>query len=799
MIIDSSIITKPIITNPIKINKNTFVYLIYYPNAGYSLLSDVNKSCLLNSIESTKTPNELENIRQTIARKNNNSHKLEENLKDSKELEQLYKILDNYIYKSYKLNDNEPADKSNYINTWETLGELIGDLEDIALFNYAEYKINNQPKHLRKYLLNDDLFIATLKDSFKLYTEDKHGNNIIDAKTAKNKANDELKNIQRHINIVKNDLTKLNLFCRANDIKKSALKTERLNKEIIAGLNLNPMQSLQYSNDKIHKTNLPQFLINEFDIKTVYENGKLNKYYYNKNNGYYTFLNVPTLQQLITENYDITLTYNDVRTGFEAISTTDKKQENLLLFKNGVYDINLIDNKDIGQTGFIEDLETQEYFTTNLIGFSQKDNTIKLLEFDTGLFLSDFLKPKDLNEPMTLTEKTLRQILIPKNNKTDISLFQDYLERLGSCILKKRVSKSASFLYGSGDDGKSILKLLLELIYNVGVKNITPSVFDDAFNANDFLNKNVMVLDEVDKKFLDSSTFKNEFKNMVSLTGNKTQRAIYSNEMIHIKQFPLLFILSNELPTVNMGERNLLSRYDVFFMPNKFVSKSELNKYDNVYLKNENLADDIKKDYNGLSWLITASILAFKDMINNNREFRRTQTENETLRILLNKSIEEEFILLYTELNTGATPAEYITNKEILEQFNKYMELKGEYNNKSNEENSKKIGYTLKRVYPDLKHNNRYPRKYNIKLKSFDDVIKENKQVYIINEDLTETEVNNITYLDSDSRLIYKDIQNGINTINKLNRKYSNIDIRDCLNNLYNCNLIINTFNTSIV
>ena len=89
MIIDSNIITKPIITNPIKINKNTFVYLIYYPNAGYSLLSDVNKSCILNSIESTKTPNELENIRQTIARKNN-SHKLEENLKDSKELEQLY-------------------------------------------------------------------------------------------------------------------------------------------------------------------------------------------------------------------------------------------------------------------------------------------------------------------------------------------------------------------------------------------------------------------------------------------------------------------------------------------------------------------------------------------------------------------------------------------------------------------------------------------------------------------------------------------------------------------------------------
>ena len=75
---------------------------------------------------------------------------------------------------------------------------------------------------------------------------------------------------------------------------------------------------------------------------------------------------------------------------------------------------------------FIETDDTKQYFTIQKIGIKQDDGSIKLLTYDTDLYLTDFLKPKKLNENMTLTEKTLREILIPKNNLNDISLFQDF-------------------------------------------------------------------------------------------------------------------------------------------------------------------------------------------------------------------------------------------------------------------------------------------------------------------------------------------------------------------------------------
>lgn len=78
------------------------------------------------------------------------------------------------------------------------------------------------------------------------------------------------------------------------------------------------------------------------------------------------------------------------------------------------------------------------------------------------------------------------------------------------------------------------------------------------------------------------------------------------------------------------------------------------------------------------------------------------------------------------------------------------------------------------------------------------DNIKENKQIYIINEDLTENEVNYIGWLDSDLKLIYDNIKAGVNTVNKLASKYNNMNVRECLNNLCNCNLIKKTDNISI-
>lgn len=787
MIIEDRSITTPILTDPITINENTEVYLIYFPNAGYTLLSKYINDIFLNSVASELNPEELEQHRQNISQKASN--KLKDNLENCKELKYLEEIMDKYIYQSYITNDNKPEDKSDYLNTWDTLGELIGDLEDKTLYSEEIPKITNAPTELRKYLLNTDYFYNTC-NSYK---------NIVASKNeAKKYITFEYTKITDQINKLENKLSKYYGICKTYDLDNGRNSKLNLNEAISKGLNLNPIHNLTTAQKRNDLTNLPNFLVSEFDIKTVYEKGELNKYYYDKNKGYYDKLTVPKLQQLIKKEYELTLLVEDIKKGFNAIAGDDKKQDNIYLFENGVLDTNQLTNTNDNHTGFIEG-DTRKYFTTNKIGTKQDDGSIKLLKYDTNLCLSDFLKPKSLDEDMTLTEKTLREITIPKNKPWDISLFQDYLERAGASILKKNLYKRASVYHDLGDGAKTTLKKLYDYMYNYGVKHITPATFKENFNAEDFLDKNAIFMDEVTKEFLDSGLFKNEFTSMVSQGAVKSQRRIFSSDMIHIDHYPPFTINSNHLPTVNKKERNLLTRYDILIMPNVFVSENELNKYENSYIANPHILKELEKDYEGLSWLITASILAFKDMLCDGRQYRRSQTPSETFRLLTNKPIEEEFILLYTEIDRKANKSDYVSNKEILEQFKQYMTVKGEVNNKSDNENAKQIGYILKQTYKDeLKDNGRYPKAYNIKLKSFDDVIAENKQVYIINEDLTDSEVDSISWLDSDLKLIYSEIQKGINTINKLNSKYDNIDVRDCLNSLSNANLIKNTFNTSV-
>ena len=60
-------------------------------------------------------------------------------------------------------------------------------------------------------------------------------------------------------------------------------------------------------------------------------------------------------------------------------------------------------------------------------------------------------------EDATLTERTLRQILIPKDNPEDTSLYIDYLQRVGASFFENNVHKSITLYQGKGNNGKSIL------------------------------------------------------------------------------------------------------------------------------------------------------------------------------------------------------------------------------------------------------------------------------------------------------------------------------------------------------
>ena len=330
MIIENTSITQPIITEAININPigTSKAYLIYYPNLGYSLLSQYNKSIVLNSISTNKTITELEQNRTNINKKH--SKQLKENLKKCKELEFLYNVLDKYIFQAYKFNDNEPTIKSEYLNTWELLGLLIGDLEDKILYNEKEQKIKEVSQPLRKYLLNNEYFYNTCND-FKHI--------ICNEKEAIKYANNQLEEVQAQINNLKNNLNKLYGVCNAYNIKVKRKTKNSLNDEIVKGLNLNPVTSLIANHNRNNITNLANFIVKEFDIKTVNENEKLTNYFYDTSKGYYDCLSLAKTQQLIKANYGITLLIDDVRKAYNSIAENDIKQDTIFLFENGVTDI----------------------------------------------------------------------------------------------------------------------------------------------------------------------------------------------------------------------------------------------------------------------------------------------------------------------------------------------------------------------------------------------------------------------------------------------------------------------------
>lgn len=330
MIIENTSITQPIITAPININPagTSKAYLIYYANLGYSLLSQYNKSIVLNSVASKKTIVELEQIRANINKKP--SKQLKENLKENKELAYLYNVLDKYIFQAYKFNDNEPAIKSEYLNTWEILGLLIGDLEDKVLYSEKEQKIKEIPQPLRKYLLTDDYFYNTCNDFKHIVSNEKEARKYV---------NNQLEEVQAQINNLKNNLNKLYGVCNAYNITVKRKTKESLNDEIVKGLNLNPVYSLIANNKRSNITNLSNFIVKEFDIKTVNENEKLTNYFYDTSKGYYDCLSLAKTQQLIKANYGITLLIDDIRKAYNSIAGNDIKEEDIFLFKNGVTDI----------------------------------------------------------------------------------------------------------------------------------------------------------------------------------------------------------------------------------------------------------------------------------------------------------------------------------------------------------------------------------------------------------------------------------------------------------------------------
>lgn len=750
------------------------LYLGYVKTKGYVLIQENNNIAWFNCIKSDKEPDVL----------NLNWHW------DNEEIKQITEILNNILSKFV------PNEQMETIKT-EIIGDLLEELS--AYFESYDYI---KPKTITNDKIKE--FALDPIEQFNLYENNEQ----------EPLSNAEFENKRR---VITNDIEDglMNVITLFNDNKSviglnrkgnpTSLMTESTFIKIVNGIIndgfRNPLINLQFGlgTERVNRIRAIDYVTDEFNIKGVYKNGKEILYYFNDDLNYFEQLTEERLKNLIVQHLGIKLLKEDYRAIYKSIETTNKIHNNILVFKNMLFDMDYMEELN----NPICNYNRREYLAPGLIGYEDKNHKVQLIDYDTDL---DFMKLYEIdpNEAeITFVEKTLRQILIPKDSQEDLTMFHDFLQRLGSCILGVNKYKVITLYYGQGNNGKGVLKLLFELIFNNGAYSLTPKTFEESFNLSSFENRKVMLLDEIDKN--DFKDMKPTLKRISSPEARVEQRVMYSTDNHILNNFPMLFIFSNDLISIKPNEIALFDRFDFLELPNTFVSEKELNKIPNGYLKDRSTETKIKSDVKGLSWLITASIKMFRNMQNSNSEFILKQTAEQTMDILMDTDYLTKFIRLFTYEDDSLIPNEYTTVEEIYQQFQQYMEMNDHIITDSELTIKRRIGTTIKQVYNIkgkvtesemyYKQDNRVSS-YRIKLKDFEELDNEFKTIFIINEN----EFKNIHHLEyrTDYKLVYNKIQNEINTINLLNKSLPNQDNYKIVRELLNLNLIIKTSETNL-
>ena len=771
------------------------LYLGYIKGQGYIFINETNNKAFFTSIPSDKEPTYLNLNWQTPNYDNEKGKFTGEPTEIAIIYNQLEKILKEYITETLAGNKGDFTNKIVNGVFIDIVGDLLENLNDKYVSSECAKANTIKNKQIKEFVLNP-------VEQFNYYLNLKP-KKINSLKSEKDRIENQItKHLIKAVEIYNTEKGTKPFYLTGTEEETTAQLIDekrfiKLFNGIVSDALSNPLLNIKYGNgnQKLNRIEGIDYITEEFNIKGVYKNGSERIYYFDDDLNYFEPLNEEKLKNIVSKQLGFKLEKGDYKKLYESIETTDTEFDNILVFRNMLFDMDYMEELNFPNCNY----NRSDYLAPALIGFENDDNNITLLDFDTDF---DYLKIYD-NDPnpkeITFTEKTLRQILIPKDEPTNLLMFHDFLQRLGSCILGKNKYKVITLYYGEGNNGKGILKLVMELIFNRGAYSLTPATFEENFNAPSFANRKVLLLDEIEKN--DFKELKPTLKRISSPESRVEQRAIYSSENIVLTNFPMLFIFSNVLVKLEMSETALFDRFAFLKLPNSFVSERELNKIPNSYLKDRNTEAKIKQDVKGLSWLITASIKAFVDMQTANSEFILKQTASETMDILAETDYLTKFISLFTELDTDLVPSEYTTNKEILQQFKQYLEVLGVTTTETDKQISRRIGTTIKKVYDiqgkitesDIYYKqNKTVASYAIKLKSFDELNKEFNRVYITNEDITDVD---LVPLDRNNeyKIIYNKIQNGTNTINLLNKALPELDNYKIIKELLNLNLIIKT------
>ena len=506
-------------------------------------------------------------------------------------------------------------------------------------------------------------------------------------------------------------------------------------------------------------TDLAELIEDELSIRKTSD--KKNPFYYlDENTSSMELLDVDNLGYILLKDYGIRLPISEVKKVINSIHGTEDIDNTVWEFSDNYY---------LTTTSGLEVQHYDPIITPKKLGF-KKDGKFHFFEYNPSI------KLLNESENRTLTETTLRKIFIPKNNPTDTSIYIDFLERLGASFIENNIHKSITMYLGKGDNGKSLLTHILRLIFKEYYIGIEPKELKkDLFNSSRVGGKHIILVDELTSDSLMGSwDILKRYSNGLS---NTTSREMYSPDTDKLNTYGMMFLLTNMIPELPIDDKALLRRLDIHELPNRFV-ENPIKK--DEYPIIQHIEYKLEKDFEGLDWLINASIIAYNTK--KTGTFSLKQSYTDTLRIIRDTDTLLDYILDYTEIFNGSTTY----NSDLITGYKQYCKDNDIQLTESitEESLSKDMGSKLKEIYSSKLKKGKFNGKthYNISIKSKEEV-ESMKSIKIYTTE--EYDITSDYNMSSISRNVYKLIENGqAVTKTDLEKEYDSDEVKKALKEL---------------
>lgn len=445
---------------------------------------------------------------------------------------------------------------------------------------------------------------------------------------------------------------------------------EQLNVEGFNSKNTSFKQDLlEKPSDESALRKLSEHMEDLFKIKGVYDDGVGEYFYFNSDKNTFLPLDELIYQKLVKDEHNLSLPRPSAKKSLEYIICDSEIRRDIWEYYNGYYDP--AKKIFISKNNLDEPILTSRQFkypNGDLVSY-----TNGVVEFE--------------NDNPTLWENTLRQILIPKTDQEDKKLFYDFLAIVSSCLEQGNLWKLLPIYFGDGNNGKSIIKLMQELIFDSAYFEPSAEEIKDNFFFSRADDTNLIVMDETD---LDTfKKWESLIKRLTSgASGNMDIRKMRSDKNHKSKGFGTFMIFTNDIPEFSQNKA-LLNRLYFGHFPNEFTD--EITK-DYQYLMNENLWNELQEDYTGIEWFCNILPKAYQ-------EIEKPKQDEDYKRTILSKSSKLGLFLL-SLYEPSNNKYKYITNEEIRKEISLNIELNKDLMANGGSP-ARKIGKAIVKIFGD--------------------------------------------------------------------------------------------------